>query len=91
MCMAGAMDTITDAHFESKGAEIRVNRTTSYPDNTLEQSATLRREAEARLSQNQAEFDLRQQKHTERLERLTTELDTLDLSELSKQVSLTYQ
>uniref|UniRef100_A0A674EVB5 Laminin, beta 1b n=1 Tax=Salmo trutta TaxID=8032 RepID=A0A674EVB5_SALTR len=81
----GAMDTITDAHFESKGAEIRVNRTTSYPDNTLEQSATIRREAEARLSQNQAEFDLRQQKHKERLERLTTELDTLDLSKLSKQ------
>uniref|UniRef100_A0A674EVD7 Laminin, beta 1b n=1 Tax=Salmo trutta TaxID=8032 RepID=A0A674EVD7_SALTR len=51
----GAMDTITDAHFESKGAEIRVNRTTSYPDNTLEQSATIRREAEARLSQNQAD------------------------------------
>uniref|UniRef100_A0A674EW88 Laminin, beta 1b n=1 Tax=Salmo trutta TaxID=8032 RepID=A0A674EW88_SALTR len=71
----------------SKGAEIRVNRTTSYPDNTLEQSATIRREAEARLSQNQAEFDLRQQKHKERLERLTTELDTLDLSKLSKQVT----
>uniref|UniRef100_A0A8C8CHH6 Laminin, beta 1b n=1 Tax=Oncorhynchus tshawytscha TaxID=74940 RepID=A0A8C8CHH6_ONCTS len=81
----GAMDTITDAHLESKRAEIRVNQTTSYPDNTLEQSATLRREAEARLSQNQAEFDLRQQKHTERLERLTMELETLDLSELSKQ------
>uniref|UniRef100_A0A4W5NSW2 Laminin subunit beta 1 n=1 Tax=Hucho hucho TaxID=62062 RepID=A0A4W5NSW2_9TELE len=81
----GAMDTITKAHLESKRAEIRANQTTSYPDNTLEQSATLRREAEARLSQNQAEFDLRQQKHTERLERLTTELNTLDLSELSKQ------
>uniref|UniRef100_A0A8C8CL38 Laminin subunit beta-1-like n=1 Tax=Oncorhynchus tshawytscha TaxID=74940 RepID=A0A8C8CL38_ONCTS len=80
-----SMDTITDAHLESKRAEIRVNQTTSYPDNTLEQSATLRREAEARLSQNQAEFDLRQQKHTERLERLTMELETLDLSELSKQ------
>uniref|UniRef100_A0A8C8CED8 Laminin, beta 1b n=1 Tax=Oncorhynchus tshawytscha TaxID=74940 RepID=A0A8C8CED8_ONCTS len=51
----GAMDTITDAHLESKRAEIRVNQTTSYPDNTLEQSATLRREAEARLSQNQAD------------------------------------
>ncbi|XP_029616713.1 laminin subunit beta-1 [Salmo trutta] len=81
----GAMDTITKAHLESKKAEIRANQTTSYPDNTLEQSATLRREAEARLSQNQAEFDLRQQKHTERLERLATELNTLDLSELSKQ------
>uniref|UniRef100_A0A8C7DWD0 Laminin subunit beta 1 n=1 Tax=Oncorhynchus kisutch TaxID=8019 RepID=A0A8C7DWD0_ONCKI len=81
----GAMDTITDAHLESKKAEIRVNQTTSYPDNTLEQSATLRREAEARLNQNQAEFDLRQQKRTERLERLTMELETLDLSELSKQ------
>uniref|UniRef100_A0A8C7E0G6 Laminin subunit beta 1 n=1 Tax=Oncorhynchus kisutch TaxID=8019 RepID=A0A8C7E0G6_ONCKI len=51
----GAMDTITDAHLESKKAEIRVNQTTSYPDNTLEQSATLRREAEARLNQNQAD------------------------------------
>uniref|UniRef100_A0A8C7DT39 Laminin subunit beta 1 n=1 Tax=Oncorhynchus kisutch TaxID=8019 RepID=A0A8C7DT39_ONCKI len=79
----GAMDTITDAHLESKKAEIRVNQTTSYPDNTLEQSATLRREAEARLNQNQAEFDLRQQKRTERLERLTMELETLDLSELT--------
>uniref|UniRef100_A0A8C7E0T5 Laminin subunit beta 1 n=1 Tax=Oncorhynchus kisutch TaxID=8019 RepID=A0A8C7E0T5_ONCKI len=87
LCMAGAMDTITDAHLESKKAEIRVNQTTSYPDNTLEQSATLRREAEARLNQNQAEFDLRQQKRTERLERLTMELETLDLSELSKQVT----
>ncbi|KAL0962688.1 hypothetical protein UPYG_G00343990 [Umbra pygmaea] len=81
----GAMDTITEAHRESKRAEIRANQSAIYPGNTLEKSATLRREVESKLNQNQLEFDQKQQINTKRLERLATELESLKLSELSKQ------
>uniref|UniRef100_A0A6Q2YM62 Laminin, beta 1b n=1 Tax=Esox lucius TaxID=8010 RepID=A0A6Q2YM62_ESOLU len=78
MCMTGALDTIAEAHLKSKRAEIRANQSTSYPDNTLEQSATQRRAAEDKLSQNQLEFDLKQQKHEKKLQRLASELASVD-------------
>uniref|UniRef100_A0A6Q2Z518 Laminin, beta 1b n=1 Tax=Esox lucius TaxID=8010 RepID=A0A6Q2Z518_ESOLU len=80
----GALDTIAEAHLKSKRAEIRANQSTSYPDNTLEQSATQRRAAEDKLSQNQLEFDLKQQKHEKKLQRLASELASVDVSELSE-------
>lgn len=80
------MDTITEAHMQSMLDEFRANASTSNPGNTLEQSATVRQATEDKLNKTQKEFDRRHQRSTQKLEKLATELDQLDLSALSEKV-----
>lgn len=67
-------------------AELRANASTSNPGNTLEQSASVRRRTEDDMSTGEKAFDRSHQKNLKRLDKLSTELDQLDLSPLSEQV-----
>ncbi|XP_029018655.2 laminin subunit beta-1b [Betta splendens] len=80
----GAMDSIRDAHEQSRMAEARANASTSDPTNTVKQSAATRKETEDRLSSGQKEFDRRHQRNEQKLEKLSNELEKFDLSPLSE-------
>lgn len=80
------MDTISEAHRQSMMAELHANASTSNPGNTLEQSAAVRRATEDVMSSSEKDFDRKQQRNLKKLGTLSTELDQLDLSPLSKQV-----
>lgn len=80
------MDTISEAHRQSMMAELRTNASTSNPGNMLEQSATDRRETELLMGRREKDFDRKQQRNLKNLDKLSSELDQLDLSPLSEQV-----
>lgn len=82
----GALDTITAAHMQSLMAEVRVNTSVSSPGNTVEQSATLRKTTEDKMSSEEKEFDRKHQRNLKKLDKLSSDLDELDLLPLSEQV-----
>lgn len=85
---SGAMDTISEAHQKSMMSELRANISTSNPGSTLEQSATTRQTTEGSLANSQKDFDRKHERNMKKLDKLSTDLDQLDLSPLSEQVEL---
>lgn len=75
------------SHSLSTMAEGRVNASTSSPGSTLERSAASRRAAEQQMSESEKEFDRKHQRNEKKLDKVTEELEQLDLTPLSEQVS----
>uniref|UniRef100_A0A669CZE3 Laminin, beta 1b n=1 Tax=Oreochromis niloticus TaxID=8128 RepID=A0A669CZE3_ORENI len=82
----GALETITAAHMESRMAELRTNASTSDAGNTVEQSVAARKATEDKLSSRQKEFDRKQHRNMEKLDKLSKELDKFSLSSLSEKI-----
>ncbi|XP_040031381.2 laminin subunit beta-1b [Gasterosteus aculeatus] len=80
----GAADTIAEARAQSVAAERSANTSTSSPGSWVEQSAALRKAAEGKLSGARKEFDRRNQRNSEKLDKLSAALETLVLSPLSE-------
>lgn len=83
----GAADSIREYYRESGGQELRVNRAVSDSRSTVNESAWLRKAAEAKLDATEREFNLKHQLHIQRLDKIKSELDSSDLSRLSRQVN----
>lgn len=82
----GALETITAAHIQSRMAEQRTNASTSDPGNTVKQSVAVRKATEDKLSSRKKEFDRKQQRNIQKLDKLSKELDKFSLSSLSDKI-----
>lgn len=82
----GAADSIREYYRESGGAELRVDRAVSDSRSTVNESAWLRKAAEAKLDATEREFNLKHQLHIQRLDKIGSELNSSDLPRLSRQV-----
>lgn len=86
LLLPGALETITAAHMQSRMAEQRTNASTSDPGNTVKQSVAVRKATEDKLSSTKKEFDRKQQRNMQKLDKLSKELDKFSLSSLNEKV-----
>ncbi|XP_051976641.1 laminin subunit beta-1b isoform X1 [Xyrauchen texanus] len=84
--LRGAMDSIKKYYGESAEAESHTSQAVTDSDSTVKQSARTRGAAEAKLDTTENEFNLKHQMHGQSLDKITSELNSKDLSELSHQV-----
>lgn len=82
------MDSIRDYYRESSEAHFIASHAASDPDSIVKTSAQLRGAAKARLDATEKEFNLKHQLHVQRMDKIKSDLDSKDLSELSRQVSV---
>uniref|UniRef100_A0A3Q3AW65 Laminin, beta 1a n=1 Tax=Kryptolebias marmoratus TaxID=37003 RepID=A0A3Q3AW65_KRYMA len=80
----GATESITKYFQQSQAAEVRANTSTIGTGSPVETSAALRHLTEDKLNQTAEEFLQRHSKHAQRLDTLAGELQTLDLSVISR-------
>uniref|UniRef100_A0AAQ5YRG6 Laminin, beta 1b n=1 Tax=Amphiprion ocellaris TaxID=80972 RepID=A0AAQ5YRG6_AMPOC len=71
-------------YMQSREAELRSKAATTDPGNTVETSAQVRKATEDKLSSSQKEFDRKHQRNTQKLDKLSKEMDKFDLSPLSE-------
>lgn len=71
---------------QSRMAEQRTNASTSDPGNTVKQSVAVRKATEDKMSSTKKEFDRKQQRNMQKLDKLSKELDKFSLSSLSEKV-----
>lgn len=71
---------------QSRMAEQRTNASTSDPGNTVKQSVAVRKATEDKLSSTKKEFDRKQQRNVQKLDKLSKELDKFSLSSLNEKV-----
>ncbi|XP_026065723.1 laminin subunit beta-1-like isoform X1 [Carassius auratus] len=79
----GAADSIREYNKESGEAEFRVNKAVSDPKSTVKESAQIRKAAETKLESKEEEFNRTHQLHLQRLDKIGSEMDSTDLSQLS--------
>ncbi|KAF7666897.1 hypothetical protein LDENG_00088510 [Lucifuga dentata] len=78
----GATDSIMKYFLKSQAAEAQANASVSDLGSPVETSAALRQSAEDKMNRTKDEFLRRQKEHSQKLDDLAGELETLDLSEL---------
>lgn len=88
--LVGALDSVRKYMKESEAAEGRVNASISDRESPVEQSASLRNYTEAMMNETKEEFEKKQDEHTKALDNLAGQLETLDLSELSEKVTISF-
>lgn len=71
---------------QSRMAEQRTNASTSDPGNTVKQSVAVRKATEDKMSSTKKEFDRKQQRNMQKLDKLSKELDKFSLSSLNEKV-----
>ncbi|XP_068168110.1 laminin subunit beta-1a [Antennarius striatus] len=81
----GATDSVNKYYLQSQAAEAQANASTVEPGSPVETSSALRQLTEDKMNQTTEEFVTRHTEHAQRLDDLAGELQTLDLSELSRQ------
>lgn len=75
---------------ESEAAEARVNASVSDPESLVEQSVSLRNNTEVMMNETKEAFLRKQDEHTKALDNLAGQLETLDLSDLSEKVTISF-
>lgn len=88
--LLGAIDSVKKYMQESEAAEARVNASIGDPESPLEQSASLRNYTESTMNETKEEFQRKHDEQTKALDNLAGQLETLDLSELSEKVSISF-
>ncbi|GCB69336.1 hypothetical protein scyTo_0010538 [Scyliorhinus torazame] len=82
----GALDSVQKYFNQSLEAEVKVNSSTTDPDNILLESLSIREKVDDMISQSQDNFEQQQKEHSQSLEELADKLQNLDLSPLSEKI-----
>lgn len=82
----GATKSVAKYFLQSQTAEAQANASTVDPGSPVETSSALRKLTEDKMNQTKEEFQRRHTEHAQKLDDLAGELQTLELSEMSRRV-----